>query len=154
MNVSCPRSSTPLSTAPPAARKRASAGACRRTNSAAACSSPPCQAAISAASDGTTATGSAGDMRRYGRRDSSGEIKPVPPLKSPALAPSFHFRTIVRTHAALRRAAGPVPLPSGEGVRRPGLPLHHDAGPRRSEEHTSELQSRLHLVCRLLLEKK
>src|SRR2546422_6992909 len=31
-----------------------------------------------------------------------------------------------------------------------------DAGdnPNRSEEHTSELQSRLHLVCRLLLEKK
>src|SRR5216684_4602441 len=28
------------------------------------------------------------------------------------------------------------------------------AGPARSEEHTSELQSRLHLVCRLLLEKK
>src|SRR5690554_7071937 len=26
--------------------------------------------------------------------------------------------------------------------------------PRRSEEHTSELQSRPHLVCRLLLEKK
>src|SRR2546422_7265144 len=26
--------------------------------------------------------------------------------------------------------------------------------PERSEEHTSELQSRLHLVCRLLLEKK
>src|SRR2546429_6040548 len=29
---------------------------------------------------------------------------------------------------------------------------HHDRA--RSEEHTSELQSRLHLVCRLLLEKK
>src|SRR2546422_5123680 len=29
------------------------------------------------------------------------------------------------------------------------VPLHY-----RSEEHTSELQSRLHLVCRLLLEKK
>src|SRR2546422_1232323 len=28
------------------------------------------------------------------------------------------------------------------------------AGGTRSEEHTSELQSRLHLVCRLLLEKK
>src|SRR3989442_11635471 len=27
-------------------------------------------------------------------------------------------------------------------------------GPKRSEEHTSELQSRPHLVCRLLLEKK
>src|SRR2546422_6252167 len=33
---------------------------------------------------------------------------------------------------------------------------HHDvlAEIKRSEEHTSELQSRLHLVCRLLLEKK
>src|SRR2546422_2015177 len=29
-----------------------------------------------------------------------------------------------------------------------------EAHRRRSEEHTSELQSRLHLVCRLLLEKK
>src|SRR2546429_4122769 len=29
-----------------------------------------------------------------------------------------------------------------------------DQGVARSEEHTSELQSRLHLVCRLLLEKK
>src|SRR2546422_2262317 len=40
-------------------------------------------------------------------------------------------------------------------------PAKHDvfagvlhAGTLRSEEHTSELQSRLHLVCRLLLEKK
>src|SRR2546429_2575315 len=30
----------------------------------------------------------------------------------------------------------------------------HKAAQARSEEHTSELQSRLHLVCRLLLEKK
>src|SRR6266436_4800159 len=30
----------------------------------------------------------------------------------------------------------------------------HFRPPTRSEEHTSELQSRLHLVCRLLLEKK
>src|SRR2546422_7080797 len=31
----------------------------------------------------------------------------------------------------------------------------NEVGPQmRSEEHTSELQSRLHLVCRLLLEKK
>src|SRR2546422_1721186 len=30
----------------------------------------------------------------------------------------------------------------------------HQGGALRSEEHTSELQSRLHLVCRLLLEKK
>src|SRR2546429_8895324 len=32
--------------------------------------------------------------------------------------------------------------------------LQTQASERRSEEHTSELQSRLHLVCRLLLEKK
>src|SRR3989449_6694521 len=31
---------------------------------------------------------------------------------------------------------------------------HNPTGHVRSEEHTSELQSRLHLVCRLLLEKK
>src|SRR2546422_3757681 len=33
-------------------------------------------------------------------------------------------------------------------------PLIEDLEVTRSEEHTSELQSRLHLVCRLLLEKK
>src|SRR2546422_4078233 len=33
-------------------------------------------------------------------------------------------------------------------------PKFNEVGSRRSEEHTSELQSRLHLVCRLLLEKK
>src|SRR2546422_3892887 len=38
---------------------------------------------------------------------------------------------------------------TGEVVRSTSV-----AGPPRSEEHTSELQSRLHLVCRLLLEKK
>src|SRR3712207_7170433 len=32
--------------------------------------------------------------------------------------------------------------------------LEHQAGVLRSEEHTSELQSRQYLVCRLLLEKK
>src|SRR2546429_3969369 len=32
--------------------------------------------------------------------------------------------------------------------------LRQDQETMRSEEHTSELQSRLHLVCRLLLEKK
>src|SRR2546429_5097688 len=33
-------------------------------------------------------------------------------------------------------------------------PIDNKSMNRRSEEHTSELQSRLHLVCRLLLEKK
>src|SRR2546422_1408972 len=40
-------------------------------------------------------------------------------------------------------------------VRREPVRSHVDGViPGRSEEHTSELQSRLHLVCRLLLEKK
>src|SRR2546422_8422019 len=38
------------------------------------------------------------------------------------------------------------------GARVEILPQRHRGD--RSEEHTSELQSRLHLVCRLLLEKK
>src|SRR4051794_23009681 len=56
----------------------------------------------------------------------------------------------------------PVPAPAADG----GMPRRvrargRSAGrisasppPRRSEEHTSELQSPVHLVCRLLLEKK
>src|SRR2546422_7054981 len=50
----------------------------------------------------------------------------------------------------------------GRARRRGQLAVHRPARPAppgalmvsRSEEHTSELQSRLHLVCRLLLEKK
>src|SRR6266487_1991381 len=42
--------------------------------------------------------------------------------------------------------------------REPGAPCHDHwrvrRDPKRSEEHTSELQSPVHLVCRLLLEKK
>src|SRR5256885_17089379 len=36
----------------------------------------------------------------------------------------------------------------------PAIGAHDVAGPDRSEEHTSELQSPCNLVCRLLLEKK
>src|SRR2546422_1509826 len=36
----------------------------------------------------------------------------------------------------------------------PAVSADKEMGYGRSEEHTSELQSRLHLVCRLLLEKK
>src|SRR5205809_5235705 len=47
--------------------------------------------------------------------------------------------------------------PAGRRVFGPGSSLANESfhrGQTRSEEHTSELQSRLHLVCRLLLEKK
>src|SRR2546429_2695308 len=45
-------------------------------------------------------------------------------------------------------------LRSTQGGRPNRRPPPNDRRPARSEEHTSELQSRLHLVCRLLLEKK
>src|SRR5437899_7172373 len=51
-----------------------------------------------------------------------------------------------------RRARDPRP---SHAVRRAAAPRRrHPAQERRSEEHTSELQSLRHLVCRLMLEKK
>src|SRR3712207_8551460 len=51
----------------------------------------------------------------------------------------------------VRGAAAIDPLPL-DPYRESALRLRH--GVQRSEEHTSELQSRQYLVCRLLLEKK
>src|SRR5690554_7297560 len=44
--------------------------------------------------------------------------------------------------------------PQGDAITEPGLKFKTPFIEVRSEEHTSELQSRPHLVCRLLLEKK
>src|SRR2546422_5056745 len=58
----------------------------------------------------------------------------------------FHFASVLGLSDGRQRAAAAF---------RRALELDSTfAGPLRSEEHTSELQSRLHLVCRLLLEKK
>src|SRR3712207_7564231 len=57
--------------------------------------------------------------------------------------------------AAPRAAPAPrrTSRSAGRGSRRRSAPRRPGA-PSRSEEHTSELQSRQYLVCRLLLEKK
>src|SRR2546422_5610304 len=55
----------------------------------------------------------------------------------------YSFRTLLRGRG--RRSAPSLPSRSTHSRER---------AVGRSEEHTSELQSRLHLVCRLLLEKK
>src|SRR2546422_10608606 len=69
----------------------------------------------------------------------------------------------VRPPCAPRAVAGPQCEPQGRpGAGAPRPEASNTNWPRRprrgyklrSEEHTSELQSRLHLVCRLLLEKK
>src|SRR2546422_3160524 len=80
--------------------------------------------------------------------------------------PFFFFNDTATTeiytlslHDALPISWRGRPLARGEGL--PSPTAWPGARPRpwgrsipRSEEHTSELQSRLHLVCRLLLEKK
>src|SRR3712207_7575772 len=68
------------------------------------------------------------------------------------------FRSGDRPRAALRgrqqRGRAAAGRPGGHDRGRPAR-LHRGAERgRRSEEHTSELQSRQYLVCRLLLEKK
>src|SRR2546429_4781109 len=77
-------------------------------------------------------------------------------IRRPPRSTLFPYTTLFRSSIAQGRQSDEqlVPLPGREGGRR----LVQDENPvvlrQRSEEHTSELQSRLHLVCRLLLEKK
>src|SRR5439155_1913137 len=62
--------------------------------------------------------------------------------------------TCHRVKAPMAAAASALPNAT-RGCLNPRRPCHDcRAGAARSEEHTSELQSRGHLVCRLLLEKK
>src|SRR5229473_6107661 len=70
-------------------------------------------------------------------------------IRRPPRSTLFPYTTLFRSRAA---AAGRPP-----GWRRAGRrasPRVRIAPARRSEEHTSELQSLAYLVCRLLLEKK
>src|SRR5690606_41988556 len=62
----------------------------------------------------------------------------------------------VRPGADVQRGADAGELEGEElvGGGDPGATVDADLGPLRSEEHTSELQSRENLVCRLLLEKR
>src|SRR3989449_6151232 len=88
-------------------------------------------------------------------------------IRRPPRSTLFPYTTLFRSHR-------PHDVPVGTGRQSRGvlrellraardrraatvlrdLDAAHLARARRSEEHTSELQSRLHLVCRLLLEKK
>src|SRR3712207_6850310 len=101
-------------------------------------------------------------------------------IRRPPRSTLFPYTTLFRSTDPVHRPAvawllGHRPLEQREqpaGVRRPRRLLVHDLvqrshdvaadfvgratgqGVERSEEHTSELQSRQYLVCRLLLEKK
>src|SRR5690242_21529899 len=87
-------------------------------------------------------------------------------IRRPPKSTLFPYTTLFRSHQRRRRGLG------GRGQRRPplgarprrtrcelcrrqvGRAARDAAGTGRSEEHTSELQSHVNLVCRLLLEKK
>src|SRR5256885_11769790 len=91
-------------------------------------------------------------------------------IRRPPRSTLFPYTTLFRSDHAGRARVGrarAARVRPGDGRRRPaggaGEPGHDelraDAGvvlpaARRSEEHTSELQSPCNLVCRLLLEKK
>src|SRR5438105_7427642 len=87
-------------------------------------------------------------------------------LRRPPRSPLFPYTTLFRSGPAFP-ATAPAPAPgihrnslNGPGYKDVDLSLTKAFGlPKvrglgRSEEHTSELQSRVDLVCRLLLEKK
>src|SRR5207244_12168228 len=68
-------------------------------------------------------------------------------IRPPPRSTLFPYTTLFRSAFSARSA-------TGGRLRRCSLPGHGRRYPHRSEEHTSELQSPDHLVCRLLLEKK
>src|SRR2546429_2676344 len=70
-------------------------------------------------------------------------------IRRPPRSTLFPYTTLFRSPAALTvTVAGTSAVLPAARRRKVAVVIE------RSEEHTSELQSRLHLVCRLLLEKK
>src|SRR3712207_7509337 len=90
-------------------------------------------------------------------------------IRRPPRSTLFPYPTLFRSgaEAVLGQPAQRAAVPLVEDLQQPphrrrargvagDVPVGHvlGVGGRRSEEHTSELQSRQYLVCRLLLEKK
>src|SRR5436309_8979649 len=83
-------------------------------------------------------------------------------IRPPPRSTLFPYTTLFRSPGARRQAAAPDDPAGDRGRpvredplrRAQGGPDRHGRRQGRSEEHTSELQSRENLVCRLLLEKK
>src|SRR3989442_8442195 len=75
-------------------------------------------------------------------------------IRRPPRSTLFPYTTLFRSQQQRDHGAH---LPERDQQGAPGRVSGQDRpgdSPHRSEEHTSELQSRPHLVCRLLLEKK
>src|SRR5262245_63484820 len=83
----------------------------------------------------------------------------APKLRTPGIArSSLLARWVMRQVSACEvPSAGTQCIRKSRSLKSGSSPWPrngHSARPKRSEEHTSELQSLRHLVCRLLLEKK
>src|SRR2546430_9403519 len=75
-------------------------------------------------------------------------------IRRPPRSTLFPYTTLFRSSAVSSSGAG-ASIWHGVGVTANGFAVRFDqGGAKRSEEHTSELQSQSNLVCRLLLEKK
>src|SRR5262245_64993735 len=77
-------------------------------------------------------------------------------IRRPPRSTLFPYTTLFRSGRRRASALLSTPACRPRSVSAPGDHAHHPAKAMRarSEEHTSELQSLRHLVCRLLLEKK
>src|SRR5260370_32185864 len=82
-------------------------------------------------------------------------------IRRPPRSTLFPYTTLFRSKLVLREIILSQEIQMPPGGRRPMghrlqqfLPFTQAMAHGRSEEHTSELQSHLNLVCRLLLEKK
>src|SRR2546422_2594920 len=84
-------------------------------------------------------------------------------IRRPPRSTLFPYTTLFRSvryvayngnRAWIENGNDPLQEPCAADAAREDGNLHAGTSSSRSEEHTSELQSRLHLVCRLLLEKK
>src|SRR5438105_10042631 len=90
------------------------------------------------------------------RRSASSLSQTIPPLtavsllsiRRPPTSPLFPYTTLFRSDFAHQDRIGDAGQPPRAKLK------STRAHEQRSEEHTSELQSRVDLVCRLLLEKK
>src|SRR5438105_8811329 len=74
-------------------------------------------------------------------------------IRRPPRSTLFPYTTLFRSSLPAIQVAACTTSPL-TAARRYSISMRCAAMPRRSEEHTSELQSRVDLVCRLLLEKK
>src|SRR5690242_21470525 len=80
-------------------------------------------------------------------------------IRPPPRSTLFPYTTLFRSQRPHQHLRGRPVAPPGRGARGPlpgggRRPRRPDRVGGRSEEHTSELQSHVNLVCRLLLEKK